>query len=106
MTTDGRRLTALATLEAAWGPRPALARLRARLTSPGAVPLAVLGRRGAGKSSVLNALCGAARAAVGDVRDTTHEARAWTVPRLPGVLWIDGPGLRGAEGHAVEAMLS
>ena len=106
MTADAGRLAALATLEGLLGPRPEIARLRARAEAPGAVPLAVMGRRGAGKSSVLNALCGAERAAVGHVRDTTREATAWAVPRLPGVLWIDAPGLRGASGHAVEAALA
>jgi predicted GTPase len=103
---DAGRLAALATLEGVLGPRAEIARLRARAEAPGAVPLAVMGRRGAGKSSVLNALCGAERAAVGHVRDTTREASAWAVPRLPEVLWIDAPGLRGAAGHAVEAALT
>lgn len=106
MRADAGRLTALATLEAVLGPRPEIARLRSRAESPGAVPLAVMGRRGAGKSSLLNALCGDARAEVGHVKDTTRTATAWAVPRLPEALWIDAPGLRGGEGHAVESALA
>lgn len=106
MRADAGRLAALATLEGLLGPRPEIARLRARAGAPAAVPLAVVGRRGAGKSSLLNALLGAAQAEVGHVRDTTRVATPWAVPRLPEALWIDAPGLRGGAGHAVEAALA
>lgn len=106
MRADAGRLAALATLEGVMGPRPEITRLRARAEGPGAVPLAVMGRRGAGKSSLLNALLGAERAEVGHVRDTTRSATAWAVPSLPEALWIDAPGLRGADGHAVESALA
>lgn len=82
-------------------------RLRARALAGGedARVLAVLGRRGAGKSSLLNALCDQTVAAVGHVHDTTERAQGHRVAGLPSVVWVDAPGLRGAAGRDAGAML-
>jgi predicted GTPase len=57
--------------------------------------VAVLGRRGAGKSSLLNALAGAPLADVGDVSDATGIV-TWHALTLSGrtLRWGDTPGLR------------
>jgi predicted GTPase len=82
------------------------------LLGPGRLPrVAALGRRGSGKSSVLNALVGAPVATVGDVEDTTR-AVAFMRLELAGraVEWLDTPGLRAggvrARAHDVAAALT
>lgn len=73
-----------------------LGRARARVRAGGAAALAVLGRRGVGKSSLLNALAHREVAAVGHVVDTTRVASAHEIDGVRGLLWVDAPGLRGA----------
>ncbi len=67
-----------------------------------AARVAAVGRRGAGKSSLLNALAGAPLAGVGDVADATLAPRVARVETAQGaLLWLDTPGLRagGREGR-------
>jgi predicted GTPase len=62
----------------------------------GLVPrVAVVGRRGVGKSALLNAIAEASLARTGEVVDTTLRARVWHF-RGPygGFVWLDTPGLR------------
>lgn len=61
--------------------------------------IAVLGRRGSGKSSLANALLGAEVAPVGAVEDTTRVAGWYDITtRGHALRWLDTPGLRaGAE---------
>lgn len=69
--------------------------LRALLVGRRAPRVAVLGRRGSGKSSLANALLGAELLAVGAVEDTTA-APGWIDLEVQGrrVRWLDTPGLR------------
>lgn len=69
--------------------------LRALLYERRAARVAVLGRRGAGKSSLANALLGAEVLTIGAVEDTTQEA-GWVTLGYRGraVRWLDTPGLR------------
>src|SRR5437588_6163 len=73
------------------------ARLR-RLLNGGRTPrVAVVGRRDAGKSSLLNASASADITHIGDVEDTTRELR-WrdAVWNERAIEWLDTPGLRAA----------
>jgi predicted GTPase len=73
--------------------------LRALLVDRRPPRVAVLGRRGVGKSTLANALLGADIAPVGAVEDTTSQA-GWYDVRQGGrsIRWLDTPGLRaGAE---------
>jgi predicted GTPase/uncharacterized protein (DUF697 family) len=69
--------------------------LRALLVGRRAPRVAVLGRRGSGKSSLANALLGRELLPVGAVEDTTV-APAWVDLAVQGrqVRWLDTPGLR------------
>jgi predicted GTPase/uncharacterized protein (DUF697 family) len=69
--------------------------LRALLVGRRPPRVAVLGRRGSGKSSLANALLGRALLPVGAVEDTTA-APAWIDLAVQGrtVRWLDTPGLR------------
>lgn len=89
-------LRALDEVETHLGDAPDLARARARVRAGGAAALAVLGRRGVGKSSLLNALAHREVAAVGHVVDTTRVASAHEIDGVRALLWVDAPGLRGA----------
>lgn len=80
--------------------------LRALLVGRRAPRVAVLGRRGSGKSSLANALLGRELLAVGAVEDTTA-APAWIDLAVQGhqVRWLDTPGLRaGARPERREAV--
>ncbi|MEZ4390093.1 MAG: GTPase [Polyangiales bacterium] len=100
-------LGALDEVESQLGELPELARARVRARAGGAAALAVLGRRGVGKSSLLNALSPREVAAVGHVVDTTRAASAHEIDGVRGLLWVDGPGLRGAlEAVSPEAALA
>lgn len=76
---------------------PLAARLRALsiLAEHGRRPrVTVVGRRGAGKSSLLNAITSKPIAQVGAVEDTTGEARSYAVTvRAADIEWIDTGGL-------------
>ena len=76
------------------------------LTEGGVAPrVAAVGRRGAGKSALLNALAGAPLARTGDVADTTIRARAWGFDGPHGrFVWLDAPGFRagGRAGRLVD----
>lgn len=69
--------------------------LRALLTNRRAPRVAVLGRRGSGKSSLANALLGEEALATGRVEDTTQRAE-WVELKVRGfaLKWLDTPGLR------------
>ncbi len=69
--------------------------LRDLLVNRRAPRIAVLGRRGSGKSSLANALLGAEVLPVGAVEDTTRSA-GWTDVTVHGrtLRWLDTPGLR------------
>lgn len=122
-----RTLTALATLEAhidfpeedlppeeAHGPRQVFLQLARELNVAGAsarhaenlrkgIRLAVVGAPNAGKSSLLNALCGASRALVSPVAGTTRDYLEAEVQGLPiRITAIDTAGLRSSE-DALEA---
>lgn len=73
--------------------------LRAMMVERRPPRIAVVGRRGSGKSSLVNALMGHEVAAVGAVEDTTR-APQWIDLTVNGrtLRWLDTPGLRaGAE---------
>jgi predicted GTPase len=80
--------------------------LRAIVTRGAAPRVAAIGRRGAGKSSLLNALAGAPLARVGDVTDTTHTHAVRRVVTEAGPIeWLDTPGLRaGARAGRLDAV--
>lgn len=65
-------------------------RVRARIESDASVAVAVIGRRGAGKTSLVDALVRATSAASGAT------VRARSAPSL-GVILLDAPGFRGRE---------
>lgn len=75
--------------------------LRALLVDRRAPRIACVGRRGAGKSSLANALLGAPVLAVGSSRDTT-QAPTWVDLAAQGhaLRWFDTPGLRAADPDA------
>ena len=79
--------------------------LRTLLVGRRAPRVAVLGRRGSGKSTLGNALLGAEVLATGAVEDTTRTA-AWVDLTVHGdaVRWLDTPGLRagGRPGRRAE----
>lgn len=86
--------------------------LRAIIERGAAPRVAVVGRRGSGKSSLLNALENRPIARTGDVADATLEARLFHLETASGgVHWLDTPGLRAggrvgrldAVRHAVRA---
>ncbi|MEZ4410808.1 MAG: GTPase [Polyangiales bacterium] len=80
--------------------------LRELLSQRRAPRVAVLGRRGSGKSSLANALLGAEALATGRVEDTT-KAPAWVDLAVRGfaVKWLDTPGLRaGGEAERSDAV--
>lgn len=75
--------------------------LRALLVERRAPRIACVGRRGAGKSSLANALIGAPVLEVGSARDTTQVPRWVDVAAGPRALrWFDTPGLRAADPEA------
>jgi predicted GTPase len=81
----------------------ALARLATRERLP---RVTVIGRRGAGKSSLLNALCNAERAPTGAVEDTTGGPRCYEVSLDSRVIqWIDTGGLRAGGAARARAEL-
>jgi len=69
--------------------------LRAVTTGGMAPRVAVVGRRGSGKSALLNALADAPLARTGDVADTTLAAKVWAFDGPRGrFVWLDAPGFR------------
>src|SRR4051812_1676775 len=72
--------------------------LRALLFERRPPRVAVVGRRGSGKSSLANALLGADVLPVGAVTDTTSEGK-WVELETNGrrMRWLDTPGLRAGE---------
>lgn len=69
--------------------------LRAIVTLGPAPRVAAVGRRGAGKSALLNALANAPLARTGDVADTTLRSRVWPLAGdLGPFVWLDAPGFR------------
>lgn len=78
-----------------------LSELRALLVERRPPRVACVGRRGAGKSSLANALLGAEVLPVGAVADTTT-APAWVDLRVSqrAVRWFDTPGLRAGDSVA------
>jgi predicted GTPase len=71
------------------------AALRVLLWQGRAPRVAVLGRRGAGKSSLLNAVAGEGLAVLGDVEDATRTVQPYPVRfGARAVEWLDTPGLR------------
>lgn len=104
---DARSITAVGALDAR------LLALQLTIEHDRLPRVLVVGRRGAGKSSLLNALCDEHRAPVGAVEDTTAHARRYTVAIEQRIIeWIDTGGLRagGASEHRasmiVEAMVN
>ena len=93
-----RFLAAASHAAARVGVAPIAARIRARVDARGGPAVAVIGRRGAGKSSVLNALDDTLRATVGHVRDETAAVSAHPLAFGGGFVCLDAPGLRGARG--------
>jgi predicted GTPase len=76
--------------------------LRAIAAQGMAPRVAVVGRRGSGKSALMNALADAPLARTGDVADTTIAARVWAFGGPRGrFVWLDAPGFRagGREGR-------
>ncbi|MBL8602438.1 MAG: 50S ribosome-binding GTPase [Myxococcales bacterium] len=72
--------------------------LRALLVQSRVPRVAALGRRGAGKSALGNALLGVNQLAVGAVEDTTREAALHTLTVQGRALdWVDTPGLRAGD---------
>lgn len=86
---------------------PLAGRLRALATRTqrGRLPrVTIAGRRGAGKSSLLNAVADAQLAAVGAVEDATGRARSYFLQRASLELeWIDTGGLRAGGVSALRA---
>ena len=93
---DARSITAVGALDAR------LLALQLTIEHDRLPRVLVAGRRGAGKSSLLNALCDEQRAPVGAVEDTTAHARRYAVEiDQRWIEWIDTGGLRagGASEH-------
>lgn len=66
-------------------------RVRARVDADGASAMAVVGRRGAGKTSLLEALSNERAPRPVD------RVTPWRVAATPELLWLDAPGFRGRE---------